>query len=464
MTNNNQYTLLPKQSEAWHLWQDEKTTEVGYGGAAGGGKTQLGCILALQVVSNYPGARVGIARKELKDLRLTTLKTLFEIMALYGLKSPKHYRYNQQDGTLTFWNGSEIILHYLRYEPSDPLYTRLGSHELTMGWVDESVECPDDAIDIFQSRIGRRNVLNGWTLKKFFLETFNPGKGRVYRNYWKPFKEGKLPEYRKFIRALPGDNPHLPQTYIENLERLPKTQKERLLYGNFDYDDDPTKIFDYDCVLNSFTNSFVGGGEPFITGDIGGRGKDRTVIYVWQGWRLIHTYIESISDQKKLRLKVEKLAERYKVPRKSIILDYDGIGTGIVDELGCVPFQAGSSPIDSYDMRGKPNFANLRSQCWFYLAEEIINKNRLYTNLDSVENVGQPCNVQEMIIEELDVMKEINNGGENKRRVISKGGAGESTTKPTIRKLLGRSPDFGDGIMMRAYFDLKPTPKFTVFA
>jgi hypothetical protein len=164
---------------------------------------------------------------------------------------------------------------------------------------------------------------------------------------------------------------------------------------------------------------------------------------------------------KELKLKIRKLAEKYSVPLSNIALDYDGIGTGIVDELECVAFQAGSSPIyDDSSIWGeekpKPNFRNLRTQCWIYFAEEIVNKNKLFIDLSSVEFAGDPLDIQEQITDELDVMKEVVEGGEYKRQVISKGSTAE-TNKQTIKQLLGRSPDFGDGLMMRAIFDIRKT-------
>ena len=56
--------LLPKQTVAWDFLEDSMTTEVGYGGAAGGGKSYLGCYLAFYLAKEFPGSRGGIGRKE----------------------------------------------------------------------------------------------------------------------------------------------------------------------------------------------------------------------------------------------------------------------------------------------------------------------------------------------------------------------------------------------------------------
>ena len=200
--------LLPKQTEAWEAWESEEITELGYGGAAGGGKTRLGCYLAITIAEMYPGSRGAIGRKELKTLRLTTLASLFEILKELGY-GESEYRFDAQQSVLFFPNGSQIYFLDTAYSPQDPEYTRFGSLEITWAWIDESNETPEKAKSILKTRVGRKNDIKGVKIKPFWLETFNPNKGHVHRDYYKPWKEGTLPPYREFIRALPGDNPHL---------------------------------------------------------------------------------------------------------------------------------------------------------------------------------------------------------------------------------------------------------------
>ena len=45
--------LLTKQTEAWDLYEDPNITELGYGGAAGGGKTRLGWYLNLDICACF---------------------------------------------------------------------------------------------------------------------------------------------------------------------------------------------------------------------------------------------------------------------------------------------------------------------------------------------------------------------------------------------------------------------------
>lgn len=475
MLIKNQITLLPKQTTAWDLLEnvDSPIDEEGYGGGAGGGKTKFGCYLAISLSDLFPESRGAIGRFELKNLKRTTLASFFEVAGELGLKQKERrvkdwdYDYNQQDGIIKFRNKSEIYLIDTAPSPKDTEYTRFGSLELSWCWIDESNESPYKAIEILGTRVGRRNKnprwtetlkiyfgrhdeKDGWVLKPIFLETFNPEKGHIYQRYWKPFKEAKMPSYRTFVRALASDNPFLPTAYIRSIMRKSKATIERLIYGNFDYDDDPTKIFNYDRLNDLFTNTHAKTGQKFLTGDIAGKGKDKTVLYIWDGLRVIYIYHEDYTDQKQLRKRILELKEKYQIPMSNILLDYDGIGVGIVDELECKGFQNNASAIASSQEKTaglKANFANLRSQCWILLSE-YVNDAKIYIQCDDET-------VSTYIIEELDVIKELTNSNEEKRRVIPKGSNGkDGEEKETIKALLGRSPDFGDGLMMRMYFEL----------
>src|SRR5690625_7426391 len=74
--------------------------------------------------------------------------------------------------------------------------------------------------------------------------------------------------------------------YIDNLlKSLSKNELERLFYVNWEYDSDPAALFDYEAKINLFTNEFVSKekGKRYITADIARKGRDSTVIGVWDG-------------------------------------------------------------------------------------------------------------------------------------------------------------------------------------
>lgn len=454
--------LLPKQSQAWDVWESPDITELGYGGAGGGGKTRLGCYLAITISEQYPGARGAIGRKELKTLRLTTLSEMFIIFSELGYQENQDYVYKAQDGILKFANGSEILLLDTAYSPQDPEYTRFGSLNLTWAWIEESNETPEKGKSILKTRVGRYNTIDGITVKPFWLETFNPNKGHVYRDYYKPWKEKTLPAYRSFIRALPGDNPYLPEAYIKNLERSDKITKQRLLLGNFEYDSDENKLISYDAIVDLTTNTIISGREKYLINDIARFGGDKIVLGEFEGLTLVGLTVNTYQDTDATKEKIKAQAVESRIPFSQILSDEDGVGGGVIDGLkGTKGFMGGSSPLEIWDSlkmrKVVANFINLRAQCYFKLAEMINNHQiaiRLKYFKTNIEGYTQDKAISDLQ-EELDAIKQADNSGQSIKLAI--------VPKTEIKEALGRSPDFADIMMMRMLFELKEIQKVNYY-
>jgi phage terminase large subunit len=423
--------LTVKQTIALDYLEDSITTEILYGGSAGGGKSALGCYWILKNCFKYPGTRWLIGRSELKNLKKTTLNTFFEIAKMQGLKAEAHYRFNQQDSTIRMMNGSEVILADLFAYPADPNFDSLGSLEITGAFIDECSQITEKAKNIVKSRM--RYKLSEYGLLAKMLMTCNPCKDWPYREFYKPSLTGELKPGRSYVQALPTDNPHLPDGYIETLKSLDENSRQRLLYGNWEYDDDPTNLIQYDKILDCFTNDFDSlRGGPFITCDVARFGSDKTVIGVWDGWR-VHLHIGKGWSISETAARIKELQKKHSVPSSDTIADEDGVGGGVVDILGCSGFVNNSRPLN------EENFTNLKSQCYFKLAERI-NKGGLFIDCEDVD-------VKQLIIQELEQVKQYNMDKDGKKQVLP---------KDKVKELIGRSPDFSDTLMMREYFELKP--------
>ena len=470
MENSTTIDLLPKQTEAWELWEDKETTEVGYGGAAGGGKTRLGWYLAITIAEMYPGSRAAVARKELKTLRITTLAELWIIFRELGYQQETDYTFNAQDNIVKFPNGSEILLLDTANSPQDPEYTRFGSLNLTWAWNEESNETPEKAKSILKTRVGRHNsfVVGGKKVKAkaFWLETFNPNKGHVHRDYYKPWKEGTLPHYRRFVRALPGDNFHLPQEYIENLKRADKTTRERLLLGNFDYDADPNRLMEYDAIIDLRTNTLIPDGdvrgrvvepERYLINDIARFGGDKIASGEFEGMTLVGLEVNTYQDLETTNKQIKDRTIESKIPMSRVLSDEDGVGGGSVDSLkGSKGFLGGSRPVEIFDtFHGRniaANYANLRSQCYFKLAE-VVNARGMAIKLryfkSNIEGYTQEKAISDLE-EELDAIKKKDDSGQTTKLAV--------IAKVDIKEALGRSPDLADILMMRMLYELKKKP------
>lgn len=433
--------LNAKQTAAIDLLERSDVEELLYGGAAGGGKSVLGCYFVLKNCFKYPKTRHLIGRATLKTLYDTTFKTFLETCAKQGLKYGNHFNHNGQKHVTTFRNGSEILWKDLAYYPSDPNYDELGSLELTSAFVDEVVQIRFRAFELLKSRI--RYMLDNYGLKPKLVATCNPSRGWVYETFYLPDKNKKLPSHRAFVKATVSDNKdNVSKYYLESLNRMNPIDRARLLYGDWEYEDQDS-LFNYEALVNAFTERREITGQAFITADIARMGGDRTVIVVWEGWKVVDLVIMQKQYLDAVAAKVKDLMNTYEVLRSRVIVDEDGVGGGVRDILNCIGFVNNSTPVE---VKGKKqNFQNLKTQCFYHFAE-IVNKGECdlsYLRGDSREDA----------IQELNQIKRTNIDLDRKLSI---------TPKDAIKEAIGRSPDIGDALMFRSYFDLKKPREFFV--
>jgi phage terminase large subunit len=431
--------LIPKQSKAVYYLKDNKTEEIIYGGAAGGGKSALGCLWLIEQCQTYPGSRWLMGRAKLKTLKETTLNTFFELAS--RLKISDQFNFNAQQGIIYWNNGSEIILKDLFLYPSDPEFDQLGSLEITGAFVDEVSQVVYKAWQIVKSRI--RYKLNEFGLIPKILGSCNPTKKWVYKEFYKPFKEKSIRKDRAFVQALPTDNPHLPESYLKSLLGLDETSKQRLYYGNWEFDDDPAKLINYESILDLWRNEYVPEGQKYITADIARFGSDKGVLILWSGYRVLDVITLDHSSVTNTAQRIKDLANLHQVPNKNIIADEDGVGGGVVDIVGCKGFVNGSKALD--EERKSVQYSNLKTQCYFKLAEKINNGEIYLTKPFS--------DISEKLIQELEQVK---------RDKIDQDGKLILMSKEKVKEAIGRSPDFSDALMMRLWFDLGVKFNFSI--
>lgn len=436
--------LSKKQTIAIDYLEDKITNEVVYGGAAGGGKSFLGCYFQLKNRLKYPGTRGLIGRAKLKTLKETTLVTFYKVCQSQGVVNGKHYIVNNQSNMIKFYNGSEILLKDLFYYPSDPEFDELGSLEITDAFVDECSQITEKCWNILRSRIRHEVASNGLIPK--VLGTCNPAKNFIYEKFYKPHKEGKLPNDKQFVQALVTDNEYIDEHYIESLQKLDPVSRMRLLDGSWEYDNDPSVLMSYEKIVDLFTNTHVLGGNKYMTIDVARLGKDDTTIRTWQGLTSIKKLIIPKCRIDELATLIRRLQKEYAVPNSNTIADEDGVGGGLVDILRCRGFVNNSKPIP---IRGEQkNYYNLRSQCYFKLAD-IVNENRMYLK-------DEPVNDRERVVKELEQIKQVDIDKDGKIKVIP---------KEILKQILGHSTDEADNLMMRMWFELIPVsrpPKATI--
>jgi hypothetical protein len=426
--------LLLKQENAVYFLKDRITKEVLYGGAAGGGKSALGVLWLIEQCQTYPATRWLMGRSKLKTLKETTLNTFFELTS--NLKLSNSYNYNSQTGVITWTNGSEILLKDLYSYPADPNFDSLGSLEITGAFIDECNQISFKAWQIVTSRI--RYKLNEYNLTPKILGTCNPAKNWTYSKFYLPTAAGSINETRKFIQSLPTDNPNLPLSYLDSLLALDENSKQRLYYGNWEFDNDPARLIDFDKIQNIFTNDFVDAGDMYISADIARYGSDKMVILVWSGFRVIEIFTLDKSSITETAEAIKSLMNKHRVPLSNVIADEDGVGGGVVDIVRCKGFVNNSKALK--EENNNVEYQNLKTQCYYKLAE-LIQANKLFIDCNNAD-------VQDIITKELEQVKRDKIDQDGKLRILP---------KEKVKELIGHSPDYSDALAMRFYFDLKQT-------
>lgn len=426
-----------KQAQVWEAWMEQTYTFIGMGGGAGSGKTWLGCELLLVQAYTCPGSKSFIARKELKRLMGSTFVTFNKVCSHHKIPQDD-WKLNGQYSYIEFTNGSRIDLLDVNDIPSDPLFERFGSMEYTNGWIEEAGEVSFTAFDVLKSRIGR-HLNKELNIKPKMLLTFNPNKSWLYSLLYKPWKEKTLSKEWLFVPALYSDNPHTAKEYGQMLSSIStQATKERLMLGNWEYDDDPARLINYEAINDLWTNSVEKSDEMYITADIARYGSDKTVVAVWRGFECInlsHWQHKGIDETAML---IRELSVTYSVPYSHILVDADGLGGGVSDILrGIKGFTANATPFVRKDGRVS-NFQNLKTQCQYALAE-CINARKMAIRCTDFK-------VREMLTEELDWIR---------TKDADKDGKLKAVPKDEVKEALGRSPDFSDTLVFRLWFDLK---------
>lgn len=217
------------------------STEVLFGGAAGGGKSYAQVIDALLYALQYPGSKQIIFRKTYPELERSILRTMLSVY-------PRgKYVYGKQAHTFRFFNGSIIDCGYLQNESDVYNYQ---SAEYDVIRFDELTHFSEFIYIYMISRLRGAN-----SFPKYVKSSTNPtGAGRVWvkERFVDIGEWGKehsvvigrradgseIISRRIFIPSKVFDNKFLMENdpdYISRLENLPESEKQGLLNGEWDY-------------------------------------------------------------------------------------------------------------------------------------------------------------------------------------------------------------------------------------
>ena len=444
----NTIELFEKQKITFKYLQEQWFLEVLYWWWARWWKSWLWCLWIVLNCMLLQNSRWLIWRKSLLNLKKSTLETLLQIFKWFWLEPDVDYNYNQQEQTIRFNNWSIIFLMHFQKDHSDPNFDRLWSLELSWCFLEESQEIEERKIkEILKWRLSKIEELDNkwktiWKMSPKLFYTCNPWKNWLYTEFYKPYVDKKLWEWKIFIPSLVTDNPHISQEYIENLKTADEKTVKRLLYWDWNYSDDVLLLFQYDDLTQMFENQLFNNDNKtrYMSVDLSWKWADKTVVTIFEWWKILKVYKEDITDWQILIPKLVQFEKDYWILRKNVVIDWDGIWWNFEDFYKwCFVFHWWSSPIkkkikDEIEKKFEITYKNLRSQCYIFLSE-VVKWHNIYF---------QDKEYQDKIITELEIMKELDKS-DLVRQVIS---------KKDIKANLWHSPDYADSLMMRSVFDL----------
>jgi phage terminase large subunit len=388
-----------------------------FGGAMGGGKSVGGCAEGFKQSWLYPGNRGVMIRRNLTTLRRTLLPTFFNTVPADLIED-----YNQSKQSIKLINGSEI-LYIDADESKDPLFNKLKSLEIGWFYFEEASEISKGAFAAMVSRRrwklpdGSYPPLVGWL-------TTNP------EDCWlkDDFVDGLLPG-TEYIPSLPGDNPHLPEGYLDDMsDVLGYAQQRRYIYGDWGHTDQPDQLINYQWLHDAQTTwDYIDLADvtPYLGCDVARFGDDSSIIAEMTG-----SILTNIKQFRGLRTdqfadEIHDRITKKEINPKNVGVDVVGLGAGTCDNLRKKKLRVrelnSSSKAPTYK---KFNFANLRSYMWWLLREDLKDG-----------NIAILLNDKELIQELIAVRYKIESG-----KIIVE-------AKKEVKKRLKRSPDKADAFV-----------------
>jgi len=330
------------------------------------------------------------------------------------------YSFNESNLIITCPNGAEI--HFKSADNPDNLY----GEDVYACVFDEAPRAKEEAWFALRSTltatkaqckiIGNFGGISNW-VHKLKDKSKNDKEYEYFKvTCWDAIREGILDE-EEVLQAKRD----LPEKIFKELYEAEQSEDEGQLVMN-------------ESISKLFSNTHIQDGIKYITGDIARLGKDKSVFMVWNGFRVEKIVEMDVSKVNESVDEINKLAKEFNVNRNNIIVDEDGVGGGVKDYLKCIGFVNNSKPIK---IQGKEeNFSNLKSQCYYKLAE-YLNRNEIYVSCNEKQ--------ERLLSEELEMVRLAKETDANKISLLS---------KDEIKKKIGRSPDYSDALMMRIYFEV----------
>ena len=214
----------PHRKQQIALWGYERTPDLVYGGAAGGGKTDY-LLMAASQFCEEPDYAALIIRKTFQDL---SLPGAIMDRAIEWWAGKHGIQWNKQQHRFTWPSGAIVQFGYLQ---SATDHLRYQGAELQFVGVDEATQIPSNQLTYLHSRLRRR--ADSEVPMRYRLAT-NPG-GVSHDFVRENYVRGADGRSKVYLPALLHENPGLDQAdYRKQLAELDPITRRQLEAGDWD--------------------------------------------------------------------------------------------------------------------------------------------------------------------------------------------------------------------------------------
>lgn len=422
------WKLSPKQMEALRLLRQDNLEELLFGGAKGGGKSVLGCRwsywYAQWIAQKYKVKMsknplpVGfMGRKQSVDFTDTTLETWKKFIPA------QNYRIRSQDKEILILDSEgrpTVKICYGGFDREETI-NKFNSAEYAYFFIDQAEELTKD--DILLLRASLRLKINDRDVPNKGLLTANPAQC-----WLKPEFIDKPNGSKRFLQALPSDNPFLHKGYIDHLKNIFQHRPELLeayLYGSWDALEGADQIIKAEWVRQAASRIiFWPEIKKLLCCDTARFGDDETVIYYLENTEITDEMIMAQSRSVDISNRLATLSVKHDNCPCAIEATGADLGAAVVDELGAL-----GKNVIVFNPSGKSSeperYYNLRAEAWSKAAKMFAG------------GEVQLKNQEETLAHQLCVP-----------RYKFKAGKTLIEPKDEIKKRLGRSPDRADAYII----------------
>lgn len=387
-------TLTEKQTIAWDHLENPEVDEVGYGGAKYGGKSWLFCVWFYIFACNFAKVHkipksahplpIGfLGRKVAKNFRDTTLETWFKTIPPGG--------YVAKGNPVDLIIDDRVKFHTGGLDNRETV-NKFNSAEYAVFGLDQAEETTRDEIALLRAATFGRLVVNGKPIAGKGLFTANPAA------CW--FKDEFITaptKRRRFVPALPTDNPYCTQKYIDNLKDAFKHRPKLLaayLHGDWDVLEGVDQVIQSAWIRAAAERTvYWPTVRKLLTCDCARFGDDETVIYYLENTEIEDTVIMAQSPTTQISGRLAKMSIEH--GDCDIVVETTGsdLGAGVIDEL----IDLDRNVYAYYPQAkikvakgGQQKYYNKRAEVWDYVAK-MFAKSEVDLKNTEPELINQLC-------------------------------------------------------------------------